>query len=157
MSKSNIPPDVIRFAISYVDKLSKTPEDYEANLKKALENIHLYYEKVLPKLAEPGVSVEMVVEMLVESCLLEKNLGEGMEHFVRNLHSEGVEIEMDQMAFRRWVDKLSNLRLYRKIIHAMGLGSFEQELMEIEIRKAFEPGYNAPTTKKPEGRDGTGK
>lgn len=153
--KSNVPEDVLEYAFSYIDKISKDPDDRDEKFKKALENLHLYYDKVLPKLAEPGITTEDVVTMLVESCLVEKNFEEGMDIFLRGLFSEGVEIETDQMALRRWVEKLSNLRLYRKIIHLMGLGAFEQELVEVEIRKTMEAG-KPPTSffpireKKPE-------
>jgi hypothetical protein len=141
----NVPPDLLEAVVQHVESLGLKPRDQEERLKVALENVHFYYEKIHPHLMEhPEPTVQDVVDILVDSCLVEKNFSEGMEWFVRKTFERGLEIEMDQEQFRRWVEKLGNLRMYRKVINAMGLAPFEEQLMSYEMQKILIPGIAAP-------------
>ncbi len=137
---TRIPEDVIARIVRKVEE-AESDESAEARLQRAVENIHLYYDKVKPLLENAELpKTSEVVEMLVDSCLVERNLEEGLSYFLNEIKSRGLEIQYDAQKYRDWVEKLSRLRMFRKLIHSMGLGRFEDQMVEIEIKKCFAPG-----------------
>lgn len=154
---SKVPPEMLEGIIEYVGSLSLPEKDHAAKLKLALENVRLYYNEILPKMMESTEpKVQEIIDLLVDSCLIEKNFEEALLHFAEQVHARGFEIEIEPEKFRNWVDKLSNIRLYRKVIHAMGLGAFEDELMRVEIEKTMAPRLTPPPTAPPSrGRNKT--
>lgn len=140
-----VPPDVLVQVIEHVNELDLDKVSHAKRLEVALENVRMYYGKILPAmLASEEPRIQEVVDMLVDSCLVEKNFEEGMLYFAEQVHGRGLEIEIDPERFRGWVEKLANLRLYRKVLHAMGLGAFEDELIRVEIEKTIAPLRNGP-------------
>lgn len=153
-----VPAEVLVEVVEYIQELDLPKLQHAARLKAAVENVKIYYEQILPKMLESTEPrVQEIVDMLVDSCLVEKNFEEALLTFAEQVHGKGYEIEIEPEKFRSWVEKLSNIRLYRKIIHAMGLGAFEDELMAVEIEKTMapRPAAPAPTATPTKGRNRT--
>lgn len=133
----NVPPEALEEIIRHVE-LRGNPKDRGERVKIALENVQLYYNKLLPRMMEHNEPpVQEIVDLLVNSCVVEKNFEEALNTFSIQVH--GREIEIDQSKFRTWIEKLGNLRMYRQVIHSMGLGAFEDELISLEISKTMGP------------------
>lgn len=146
LALDRVPPDVLAGVIEHIQELELSKTDHTIRLKLALSNVKMYYEQILPQmLASDEPRVQEIVDILVDSCLVEKNFEEALLYFAEQVHARGFEIEIEPEKFRGWVEKLSNIRLYRKVIHAMGLGAFEEELMRVEIEKTMAPRLPAPT------------
>lgn len=130
-----------------VDKEKKTPTSYPWTE----EDIKFYYDKVLDMTSKYSyIRSEEFVELLIESCLAEKALNEGLVYFLTKIKELGLEIETDQEKMTKDIDKLSRLRFYRKMIYALGLEKWEDELMKVEIAKTLNP-VNPPQTLSPAG------
>ena len=80
------------------------------------------------------------VELLVESCMAERELHDGLVAFLTQIKQQGLEIETDQQKMQTDIEKLSRLRFYRKMIFALGLTQWEDELMRLEIQRIMMPG-----------------
>lgn len=133
-----VPPEALSTILQSAQLSVHGSSDHRARLKVALENVQLYYNKILPRLMDRNEpSVEEIIDILVNSCVVEKNFDEAISTFAVQVH--GKEIEIDQTKMRAWVEKLGNLRMYRQIIHQMGLGTFEDELISLEIQKTMGP------------------
>ena len=110
-------PDAIKF---YVEKFHEVTSRYE----------HLRAQEF--------------VELLVESCMAERELHDGLVAFLTQIKQQGLEIETDQQKMQTDIEKLSRLRFYRKMIFALGLTQWEDELMRLEIQRIMVPGQPAP-------------
>lgn len=151
-----IPPGILAQIVEDLEKLNLEEKEYASRFKKAIENVRAYYNEYLPKLSESsGITQQEVVDMLVESCLKEKVFEEGLMTFGEHVHNKGFEIEVNPDKFRVWIEKLADLSMYRRIIHMMGMGAFEDALVTLEIQKTLAPGMapQAPTG----GRSGKAK
>lgn len=118
-------------------KLPKTEVSYPWDKEK----IEFYYKKALKILASQNHTTGAeYVELLTEQCKAEQEAHDGLVFFLENVKSMGLEIETDQKGIEEKITKLANLRFYRKMIHAMGLGAYEDSLLAIEIDKTMRPG-----------------
>jgi hypothetical protein len=109
------------------------------------EDIREYYDKYLKVLSTYShTSSAEFVELLVESCLAEKNLNEGLITFLSYVKQEGLQIETEQENLNKEIARFSNLRFIRKLLHATGLGAWEDEIIKMEIQKMYRTGVDAP-------------
>lgn len=105
---------------------------------KDKDQIKYYYDVILPMLAKyQHTSTPEWVELLVEQCLAEKNFDQGMKMFLEHIQQNGLEIEADQRKIMEDKEKLFRLRFLRKMIHAMGLGFLEEQILGEEAEKLF--------------------
>jgi hypothetical protein len=105
------------------------------------EDIRDYYNKYLKILSTyTHTSSKEFVELLVETCLAEKNLHEGLVQFLNFVKQEGLEIQTEQENITKNITRLSDLRFLRKLIWAMGLEKWEDDIIKSEIQKMYRPG-----------------
>lgn len=104
------------------------------------EDIRDYYDKYLKILSSyTHTSSAEFVELLVEHCLAEKNLHEGLVQFLSYVKQEGLEIQTEQDNITKNISRFSDLRFLRKIIWALGLEQWEDDIIKAEIARMYRP------------------
>jgi hypothetical protein len=104
------------------------------------EEIRDYYDKYLKILSSYShTSRAEFVELLVETCLAEKNLHEGLVDFLSYVKQEGLEIQTEQDHITKNISRFSDLRFLRKLIWAMGLQQWEDDIIKAEIQRIYRP------------------
>lgn len=108
---------------------------------KTKEDIQFYYDKALEILSkyEHVKSSEWVKE-LVETCLAAKEFDSGFTQFLEYIRANGLEIETDQISIEALMKKLFEIRFTRKMVHAMGLASYEERILNHLIDNKFSIG-----------------
>jgi hypothetical protein len=100
-----------------------------------------YYDKVLDQLSKyTHTRSPEYVELLVENCLAEKQWEDALAYFLRYIRAEGLEIGIDnkqQTKIRKTMDKLFELRFIRGLIHSVGLGFMEEEILGLEVERLY--------------------
>lgn len=111
------------------------------------KQIAYYYDVVLPQLAKYQHATKSEwVELLTEQCIAEGNFDAALTDFLNYIQQEGLELELDPRALGDDMQKLSRIRFLRKMINAMGLGLFEEDIIREEIVKLYRlGGKGAPT------------
>jgi hypothetical protein len=105
------------------------------------DQIKYYYDTILPQLAKyTHASRAEWVELLSEQCIAEQNCNSAITDFLTYVQQEWLDIELDPRTVEKEVDKLFKLRFLRKMINAMGLGLFEEDIIREEIVKLFRVG-----------------
>lgn len=105
---------------------------------KNVEEIKEYYDKLLVQLSKyTHTRAPEYVELLVDNCLAEKQWDDALKYFVRYVRSEGLEISTDQKAMKKHMEKLFELRFMRSLIHSVGLGFMEEQIMEHEVDRLY--------------------
>lgn len=97
-----------------------------------------YYDEILEQLGKTDhtLSQQYVDGVLVENCLAHREWDTAKNRYLDFIREEGLSIETDPEMLGR-VDLLFELRFLRKMIHAVGLSGYEQEIMQYEIENRF--------------------
>lgn len=104
------------------------------------EEIRDYYDKYLKILSTyQHTTSKEFVELLVETCLAEKNLHEGLVQFLSYVKQEGLEIQTEQENITKNISRFSDLRFLRKLIWALGLEQWEDDIIKAEIARMYRP------------------
>jgi Glu-tRNA(Gln) amidotransferase subunit E-like FAD-binding protein len=111
------------------------------------EDIKFYYDKAQDMLSKyEHVKTAEWVQQLVETCLAEREFDSGLTYFIQFIRENGLEIEVDQEVIEKLMRKLFEIRFARKMIHASGLSSFEDRIINHLIDTKFIPGLPSPPT-----------
>jgi hypothetical protein len=106
-------------------------------VKELKEKLHARYGDSWDKTPYPHAQPAEFVDLLVEACLAERSFDTAYNRFMEFIQQEGVEVEVDQPAMETYMDKLFSVRMKRKMIHALGLGRYEETILQHEIDKLF--------------------
>ena len=109
---------------------------------KTQEDIKFYYDTALDFLskAEHTKSGEYVKDVLVENCEAEKEWHLALTAFLTYIQQNGLEIESPSKMMQELGNKLFELRFLMKMIHAAGLGKYEEKILTLEIEKKWRAG-----------------
>ena len=121
-----------------------------------LEDIKFYYDIGMDILArtEHTRAGEYVKDVLVENCEAEKEWHLALTAFLTYIQQNGLEIEAPTKMMQEVGSKLFELRFLLKMIHAAGLGKYEEQILGLEIEKKWRavggnpPALNLPGRKK---------
>ena len=112
---------------------------------KNKEDIKFYYDKAQKRLSEyHHAKAGEYVELLVETCLAEREWEEGLLYFFNYIRENGLEIYSEQEDLTRLSEQIFKLRFLKKMVHATGLGVYEERILSHEIDKIF--GKRTPTS-----------
>jgi hypothetical protein len=113
---------------------------------KDKENIKFYTEKALEILdrSEHTRMGEWVKDVLVENCKAESEWNDALEFFLLEIKKMGLEVESPVQDMREIASSLFYLRFIMKMIHAAGLGRYEEKILDMEIEKRWKSGLGLP-------------
>jgi len=103
------------------------------------EEIKFYFDKALPWLnsAQHAKMGEYLKDVLVENCEAEREFYNALDYFLREIKSAAEPIHVPADDIQKLSGKLFELRFLMKMVHAVGLGRYEEQIMELEIRKRW--------------------
>ena len=106
---------------------------------KKIEDIKFYYDTAQDILAhtEHTRAGEYVKDVLVENCEAEKEWHLALMAFLTHIQQNGLEIEAPTKLMQEVGSKLFELRFLMKMIHAAGLGKYEEQILTLEIEKKW--------------------
>ena len=112
------------------------------------DDIKFYYDKALDILSktEHTTAGEYVKDVLVENCEAEKEWHGALQAFLAHIQQEGLEIEAPVKSIQELGGKLFELRFLLKMIHATGLGKYEEQILSLEIERRWRPAATPPPT-----------
>jgi len=117
------------------------------------DQIKYYYDQALEMLSkyEHVKSSEWVKE-LVETCIAEQEYDTALTQFLEYIRKNGLEIETDQESIEKLMTKLFEIRFARKMVNAVGLGGYEERIINHLIDNKFSQGIapsSIPKARKP--------
>jgi hypothetical protein len=106
------------------------------------EDVKFYYDQALDFLAKANHTKagEYVKDVLVENCEAEKEWHSGLTSFLTFIQQNGLEIEAPTKWMQEVGSKLFEIRFLMKMIHASGLGKYEEQILNYEIERRWKPG-----------------
>ncbi len=118
--------------------MPETPETPKKPLSSR-EEIAFYYDKALDILTSTGhvKSGEYIKDVLVENCEAQMEWHEGLSTFLNHIKEQGLQIEAPVENMQKLSDNLFRLRFLMKMIHAVGLGRYEEQILGLEIEKQW--------------------
>lgn len=139
-------------------KLDRDPEnppmhdpnspDFEKPEGWTREEISFYFDKALKVLNNDNfTTAKEYVDLLTNQCLAEKHWSDAFSYFLKRIQEMGLQVETDQDKYQSLSDRLFHWRTVRMMIHAAGLGAYEEEILKYEIGKYYQPPPNVPPPK----------
>jgi len=110
-----------------------------AALKEARRKIHERYGERWDRTQFGHAQPAEFVELLVEACCAERSFDAAYNRFMEHIQQEGIEVEVSQEILESFTGRLFDIRLKRKLIHATGLGVYEDQILLHEIDRTFGP------------------
>jgi len=78
-------------------------------------------------------------EILAESFVMEQDVRLSVQTIRAQLQTQGAEVSAEAKDFERAAGKLVDMYVLYRLINATGMAAFTDKIMDIAIRKAFEP------------------
>lgn len=75
----------------------------------------------------------------MEACCAERSFDAAYNRFMEHIQQEGIEVEVSQETLESFTGRLFDIRMKRQLIHATGLGVYEDQILLHEIDRAFGP------------------
>jgi hypothetical protein len=106
---------------------------------EALKKLRFYYDTALPFLntSHHTKQGEYVKDVFVENCVAQREFHEAFKVFMDATKADAGGILVPVAEINALSEKLFELRFLVKMIHAVGLGSYEKEILAYEIQRKW--------------------